>query len=82
MDAVVAARERARKNQGQVHLDYNYAGSGLPHGPFVENYLFALQVGLGWVFVNGLKWVQKWVKSGFLGAKVGQNASKPTFPPT
>ena len=60
----------------------SYAGSGLPQGPFLENYLFALKVGLRWVSVNALKWVQKWVKSGFLGAKVGQNASKPTFPPT
>ena len=33
-------------------------------------------------FVNGLKWVQKCVKSGFLGAKVGQNAPKPIFAPT
>ena len=48
----------------------------------MENYLFALKVGLRWVFVNGLKWVQKWVKCEFLGAKVGQNESKPTFPPT
>ena len=32
--------------------------------------------------VDGLKWVQKWVKRGFWGAKVGQNASKPTFAPT
>ena len=39
-----------------------YAGSGLPQGPFLENNSFPLQVGLGWVFVNGLKWVQKWVK--------------------
>ena len=61
---------------------YSYAGLGLPQGPFSENYLFALKVGLRWVFVNGLKWVQKWVKSGFLDPKVGQNASKPTFPPT
>ena len=51
-------------------------------GPFLANNLFPLKVGLRWVFVNGLKWVQKWVKSGFLGAKVGQNASKPTFAPT
>ena len=43
---------------------------------------FHLKVGLRWVFVNGLKWVQKWVKSGFWGAKVGQKASKPTFAPT
>ena len=39
----------------------NYAGSELPQGPFSENNLFALKVGLRWVFVNGLKWVQKWV---------------------
>ena len=51
-------------------------------GPVLENYLFALKVGLRWVFVNELKWVQKWVECGFLGAKVGQNASKPTFAPT
>ena len=37
-------------------------------GPFLENNLFPLKVGLRWVLVNGLKWVQKWVKSGFLGA--------------
>ena len=49
-------------------------------GPFFgENNLFPLQVGLRWVFVNLLKWVQKWVKSGLLGAKVGENGSKPTF---
>ena len=36
------------------------------------------KVGLRWGFVNLLKWVQMWVKSGFLGAKVGPNASKPT----
>ena len=57
-------------------------GQGCFRALFLENYLFALKVGLRWVFVNGLKWVQKWVKSGFSGAKVGQNASKPTFPPT
>ena len=38
-----------------------YAGSELPQGPFLENNLFALKVGLRWGFVNGLKWVQKWV---------------------
>ena len=59
-----------------------YAGSGLPQGPFSENNLFPLKVGFRWVLVNGLKWVQKWVKSGFWGAKVGQNAPKPTFSPT
>ena len=48
----------------------------------MENNLFLLKVGLKWVLVDGLKWVQKWVKSGFFGAKVGQNASKPTFSPT
>ena len=60
----------------------DYAGSGLPQGPFLENNLFPLKVGLRWVFVNGLKWVQKCVKSGLWDAKVGQNVSKPTFPPT
>ena len=50
--------------------------------PFLGNNLFALQVGSRWVFVNGLTWVQKWVKSGFGGAKLGQNTSKPTFSPT
>ena len=59
-----------------------YAGSGLRQGPFLANNLFPRKVGLRWVFVNGLKWVQKWVKSGFLGAKVGQNTSKSTFSPT
>ena len=41
-------------------------------GPiFGGNNLFPLKVGLRWVFVNGLEWVQKWVRSGFLdnGAK-------------
>ena len=57
-------------------------GQGCLRALFLENYFLALKVGLRWVFVNGLKWVQRWVKSGFLGAKVGQNASKPTFPPT
>ena len=37
----------------------DYAGLGLPQGPFLENYLFPLKVGLRWVFVNGLKWVQQ-----------------------
>ena len=49
----------------------DYAGSVLPQGPFLGNNLFPLKLGLRWVFVNGLKWVQKWVKSGLLGAKVG-----------
>ena len=59
-----------------------YVGSGLPQGLFLGNYSFPLKVGLRWVFVNGLEWVQKWVESGFLGAKVGKNGSKPTFAPT
>ena len=50
-------------------------------GPFLENDLFALKVGLRWVFVNELEWVQKWVKSGFLGAKVGQNRQNPLLHP-
>ena len=57
-------------------------GQGCLMALFGGNNLFPQKVGLRWVFVNGLKWVQKWVKSGFLGAKVGQNASKPTFAPT
>ena len=52
-----------------------YAGSGLPR----ENNLFPPKVGLRLVFVDLLIWVQKWVKSGFLGSKVGQTVSKPTF---
>ena len=40
---------------------FSYAGSGLPQGPSFENNLFAVKVGLRWVFVNGLKRVQKWV---------------------
>ena len=51
-------------------------------GPFLGNNLFPLEWVYDGFFVNGLKWVQEWVKSGFLGAKVGQNASKPTFAPT
>ena len=54
----------------------------LRKGPFLENNLFPLEVGLRWALVNGLKWVQEWVKSAFLGAKVGQNATSPTSPPT
>ena len=30
-----------------------YAGSGLPQGPFLENNLFALKVGLRWVLSMG-----------------------------
>ena len=51
----------------------NYAGSGLPQGPFWENNLFPLKEGLQWVFVNGLKWVQKWVFGCKNGSKVGRN---------
>ena len=76
-----------RKNAGhtvlfKVFSGYSYAGSRLPQGPFWGNNLFPLKVGLRWVFVNGLEWVQKWVKSGFWGAKVGKNGPKPTFAPT
>ena len=49
-----------------------YAGSGL----FWENNWFPRKVGLRWVFVNGLKWVQKLVFGRKSGSKVGQN---PTF---
>ena len=70
-----------------------YAGSELPQGPFLENNLFALKVGLRWGFVNGLKWVQKWVFGSKNGSKVGRNplfthfkpisgfSRKPTFQP-
>ena len=37
---------------------------------------------LRWVFVNLLKRAQKWVKTGLLVLKVGQNVSKPTFAST
>ena len=50
--------------------------------PFCENNLFPLKVGLRWIFVNILKWVQKWVKSGFWGAKVGKMDQNPLFVPT
>ena len=53
-------------------------------GPFLENNLLPLKVGLRWGFVNGLKWVQNWVKNEFLGAKVcemGQTHSSTTFDP-
>ena len=46
-------------------------------GPFLEKKLFPLKVGLRWVFVNGLEWFKvdkEWV----VGAKVGDNGSKPT----
>ena len=56
-----------------------YAGSGLPQGPFLGNNLFPLKVSLRWVFVNGLKWVQKWVKSGVFGCKSGSKFVKTHF---
>ena len=34
-------------------LTLAYAGSGLPQGPFLENNLFPLKVGLKWVLVHG-----------------------------
>ena len=48
----------------------------------MENNLFPLKVGVRWVFINLLKRVQKWVKSGFWGPKAGQNASNPHLLPT
>ena len=53
--------------QGPCHV-----GSGL------ENNSFPRKVGLRWVFVNRLKWVQKWV----LGAQVGQKRVETHFSPT
>ena len=48
-------------------------------GPFLENHSFPLKVGLRWVSVNILKWVQKGVRSGFLGAKWVKRCQKPHF---
>ena len=76
---VFCSTKPAKNDQYGINL---YAGSGLPQGPFLENNSFALKVGLRWVFVNLLKRVQKWLRTGFLGPKVGQNGSKPTFLPT
>ena len=58
--------EQSRK--GPRHNPDLSRKSGKPPG-------LAFKVGLRWVFVNGLKWVQKWV----LGAKMGRKWSKPTF---
>ena len=75
MDGAFAA-SGITKNVGKIGNSEvkGYAGSGLPQGPFWENNLFPRKVGLRWVFVNGLKWVQKWV----FGCKSG---SKPSFDP-
>ena len=60
----------------------SYAGSGLPQGPFLGNNSFHKKMGLRWVCFQwaemGPKVGQRWI----FGAKVGQNASKPTFAPT
>ena len=55
----------------------SYAGPRLPQGPFLENNLFPLKVGSRWVFVNGLKWVKKWVFGSKNGSKVGRNPFHP-----
>ena len=44
----------------------------------VSEQAFPLKVGSRCLFVNLLRWVRKWVRSGFLGARVGEKASKPT----
>ena len=46
-------------------------GGGSADFIFVDAGICLIEVGLRWVFVNGLKWVQKWVKTGLLGARVG-----------
>ena len=54
-------------------------------GPFMGEhcqFAFPVRVGLRWGFVNILKWVQEWVKTGFWGAKKWVNTSEPTFLPT
>ena len=59
-----------------VFFGWNYAGSGLPQGPFLGNNSFPLKVGLRWVFVNGLEWVKSRAKVGFWvqkWVKMGQN---------
>ena len=47
-------------------------------GPLLGNNLFQLKVGLRWVLVNVLEWVQKWV----FGRKSGLKWAKLTFAPT
>ena len=47
----------------------------------MENYLFPLKVGLKWVFVNELKWVQQWVLGCKNGSKVGRNPRFTHFKP-
>ena len=56
-------------------------GQGCLRALFLENDLFPRKVGLRWVFVNGLKWVQKWVFRCKSGSKVGQNALFTHFKP-
>ena len=55
-----------------------YAGSGLLQGPFSEKKLFPHKVGLRWVVVNGLKWVEKLV----FGCKDGEKWVETYFSPT
>ena len=43
----------------------NYAGSGLPQGPFWKTISTPLKLGRKWVFVNIPKWVLSGWKSGF-----------------
>ena len=73
---------------GQSYIDTNQFESFLPEswwvgaasGLFWRTFFFtSTESGFKMVFVNGLKWVYKWVTIGFLGAKVGENGCKPTL---
>ena len=75
---IIYGHIRCRDFKEVCVLFLNYAGSGLPQRPLLENNLFPLEVGLGWVFVNGLKWVQKCV---WRVPKWVNSKTKPTFDP-
>ena len=72
---------------GQFYIDANQFESflleswwvGAPQGSFGEQFFTSTESGFKMVFVNGLKWVYKWITSGFLGAKVGENGLKPAL---
>ena len=73
----LASSQRSAPNWANNCCTILFDGSGLPQGPFLENNSFPLKVGPRWV----LSICSNGSKSGFLGPKVGQNASKPTSYP-
>ena len=75
------AETSLKQAKAQQDHNWHYAGSGLLQGPFLENYLFPLKVGLKWVSVSELKWVQKWVFGCKNGSQVGQNPLFTHFKP-